>query len=470
MYYASEIPLLLNHNPSQPVGTVQLGKPIPKGIPFKAQIAKVNEAGTIKERTDEAWDSVKAGLIKGVCIGYRPEQYHANRQGGIDVTKAEIYELSLVAIPFNPDAVITAFKKLEETTPIRAPERQEVAVTHSQPTQKETSRMNNADNIFIRSVIANVVAPTGTKEYATRRWGMEAGGTIIKTAVAPMGAGADASGPLTAGTLSREQFVQAVFSRSILGQLKGVVRVPAICRVNWESAPISAKFAGEYGATPGYQGAFNVALTDKRRLGLCAVLSRELFHVTDDAAERVVEAQLQRALSRGLDNYFVGTQGRDEIAPAGLSAVAAKVAATGVALTSADSLKGAFNEGVDAFTGDFTSASLLVNPRTAIKMRSAAENSITANGGQYGGLAAVASYGVPENKLFIVDAARVLAYIGSVSVSTSTSASLPVDDGAGNMSTAIVDLFGTNQVALQAVQYTDWAFVDGAAVEVDLSA
>ncbi len=470
MYYASEIPILLNHNHSQPVGTASLGKPTSKGIPFKAQIAKVDNPGVVKDRVDEAWYSVKAGLIKGGSIGFRPEEYHANSQGGVNYTKAEIYELSLVAIPCNPDAVIAAFKKLDEAKFFLSSENQEVSATKSQSTQKEISHMQNANNIFIRSVIANVVAPAGTKEYAAQRWGTEAGGTIIKTAMSPMGAGVDASGPLTAGTLSREQYVRAVFSRSILGQLQGVVRVPAICRVNWESAPISAKFAGEFGATPSYQGAFNVTLTDKRRLGLNAVLSRELFQVTDGAAEQVIEAQLQRALSRGLDNYFVGSQTRGEVAPDGLSAAAAKVAVAGVTMTSADSLKGAFNDGVDAFAGDLISASLLVNPRTAIKMRSAAENSITANGGQYGGLAVVASYGVPENKLFIVDAARVLAYIGGVSVSTSTSTCLPVDDGAGNMSTAIVDLFGTDQVALQAVQYTDWVFVDGAAVEVDLSA
>ncbi|MFM2472383.1 HK97 family phage prohead protease [Burkholderia cenocepacia] len=114
MRYAKEIPLLLNHDHSKPVGTVSLGKATTKGIPFRAQIAKVEDDGEVKKRTDEAWHSVKAQLIKGVSIGFRPEDYEPNKAGGLDFTKAEIYELSLVAIPCNPDAVITAFKSLAE--------------------------------------------------------------------------------------------------------------------------------------------------------------------------------------------------------------------------------------------------------------------------------------------------------------------------------------------------------------------
>lgn len=111
--YQSEVPLLLNHNHSQPVGSVVFGKATPKGLPFKGKIAKVDEDGTVKQRTDEAWHSVKHGIIKGVSIGFKPEEYEPNKAGGMDFTKAEVHELSLVSIPCNPEAVITAFKSLE---------------------------------------------------------------------------------------------------------------------------------------------------------------------------------------------------------------------------------------------------------------------------------------------------------------------------------------------------------------------
>ncbi|HDV8350271.1 TPA: phage major capsid protein [Burkholderia vietnamiensis] len=314
--------------------------------------------------------------------------------------------------------------------------------------------MNKQNNTFIRSFIANMVAgPTGAVEYAETRWGANAGATqVVKALANPMLAGPDATGALTAGTLSRQQFVQAVFSRSILGQLKGLVRVPAICRVNAETSPIAAKFVGEYRPLPAYQGAFSTKLVDKRKVGLTAVMPRELFLMTDDAAEGVISAQLQRALSRGLDNYFVGSQGRDDSNPAGLASMSKQVSN--------------FADGIQAFTGDLTTASVLVNPRTAIALRSSTETRISANGGEYGGLPAIASYGVPLDKLFIVDASRVLAYIGDVAIESAGAARLNVDDGAGATSQVYVDLFSTDQVAVKAQQYADWDFVDGAAIMV----
>lgn len=120
--YQSEVPLLLNHNHAQPVGTVVFGKATPKGLPFKGKIAKVDEEGTVKQRTDEAWHSVKHRIIKGVSIGFKPEEYEPNKSGGMDFTKAEVHELSLVSIPCNPEAVITAFKSLEDAEAAQAGE------------------------------------------------------------------------------------------------------------------------------------------------------------------------------------------------------------------------------------------------------------------------------------------------------------------------------------------------------------
>lgn len=112
--FPKEVPLLLHHKHAEPVGTTTFGAPTAKGLPFKAKVAKVDEPGTVKDRTDEAWHSVKAQLIKGVSIGFTPLEYEPNKAGGLDFTKAEVHELSLVTIPCNPEAVITAFKSLQE--------------------------------------------------------------------------------------------------------------------------------------------------------------------------------------------------------------------------------------------------------------------------------------------------------------------------------------------------------------------
>lgn len=126
--FADEAPLLLNHDHSQPVGTVTFGTPTNKGLPFKATIAKVDEPGVVKDRTDEAWHSVKSGLIKGVSIGFIPSEYESlGKDKGTRFMKAAVHELSLVAIPCNPAAVITAFKSMAESE-VETPEVQAVPV------------------------------------------------------------------------------------------------------------------------------------------------------------------------------------------------------------------------------------------------------------------------------------------------------------------------------------------------------
>ena len=49
----------------QPIGHVEFAKPTKTGIPFKARIAKSDEPGTLKDRLDEAWQSIKLKLVRG---------------------------------------------------------------------------------------------------------------------------------------------------------------------------------------------------------------------------------------------------------------------------------------------------------------------------------------------------------------------------------------------------------------------
>ncbi|NML98770.1 major capsid protein [Paraburkholderia sp. RP-4-7] len=438
--FAKEVPLLLNHNHSQPVGTVQFGEATAKGLPFRARIVKVDEDGTVKQRTDEAWHSVKAGLIKGVSIGFIPSEGKPFPNGGTYYAKAEIHELSLASVPCNPDAVITAFKSTQ---------------FHYQKdmTMIEPIRMQN--KTFIRAAIAKAADGHNAAAYAANRWGEHSTeATYIKAAVNPMAAGADATGVLTAGKLSRSEFVQAVFSRSILGQMQGLVQVPAITRINVEASPVAGAFFGEGAGMPLAQGDIGVYLSDKRKAGVFTVVSQDLIRATDDTAEATLTGILVRALSRAIDNAFVGTQARDEVSPEGLGAVATH--ATG------------FSAGVEVFAGDITQACVLVNPLTAISLRSPTENQITARGGFYSGMPAICSYAVSPGKLFITDATRVLAYIGDSVVDALEHAD--VYGLSGVAPNIPVNMFQTSQVALTAQQYIDWQFVPGAAVEVALSA
>lgn len=108
--FAKSIPLLHGHSHSAPIGTATFGKPTAKGIPFDAEIPVVSEEyGSLKDRVDTAWGEVKFGMVRAVSIGFRALKY-AFTDTGVDYEEIEIYELSTVAIPALPDAVITAVK------------------------------------------------------------------------------------------------------------------------------------------------------------------------------------------------------------------------------------------------------------------------------------------------------------------------------------------------------------------------
>lgn len=112
--FKNPIPLLLRHDHSQPVGTVELGKPTKDGIPFVAKIPRIESPAGLKGRVDEAWESVKSGIMRAVSIGFRGLEWSIIEEtGGIRFTKSEIVELSLVSVGANSTATIQQIKALD---------------------------------------------------------------------------------------------------------------------------------------------------------------------------------------------------------------------------------------------------------------------------------------------------------------------------------------------------------------------
>lgn len=109
------IPLLWQHDSNQPIGHVERAKVTDEGIEVRARLVKVSEAGKLKERLDEAWQSIKSGLVRGLSIGFRPTDDPEPIKGtfGLRFTAWEWLELSAVVVPANSDASITAIKSAD---------------------------------------------------------------------------------------------------------------------------------------------------------------------------------------------------------------------------------------------------------------------------------------------------------------------------------------------------------------------
>lgn len=116
--FVTPMPLLWQHDAYKPVGHMTFAQPTKSGIPFKAQIPKIVEAGTLKDRVDEAIQSLKYGLVSAVSIGFKimEDGYEVMKGGGWNITSWEWLELSLVTIPANSEAVISAVKSADLLT------------------------------------------------------------------------------------------------------------------------------------------------------------------------------------------------------------------------------------------------------------------------------------------------------------------------------------------------------------------
>jgi len=114
--FRNPLPLLFQHDEKRPIGTVTLHPATVLGITFDARMPVVTEPGVLKDRIDEAWQSIKAGLITGVSIGLRVLK-SATVDGVKRILKSEILEVSLVTIPANPDAAILLVKSLAASGP-----------------------------------------------------------------------------------------------------------------------------------------------------------------------------------------------------------------------------------------------------------------------------------------------------------------------------------------------------------------
>ena len=111
--FCNPLPLLLHHDRERPVGRVTL-KATAQGIEFDAFLPEIADAGAVRDRVNEAWHSIKAGLITGVSIGFRPLAHGIKElaSGGLHFLKTEICELSLVTVPANVETTIQTIKSV----------------------------------------------------------------------------------------------------------------------------------------------------------------------------------------------------------------------------------------------------------------------------------------------------------------------------------------------------------------------
>ena len=108
------IPLLWQHDANKPIGWVTSARVTDKGIEIEGELARVDEDGTLKARLDEAWQSLKAKLVRGLSIGFTAIEHSRMENGGYRFLKWAWLELSAVTIPANADCSIIGIKSADQ--------------------------------------------------------------------------------------------------------------------------------------------------------------------------------------------------------------------------------------------------------------------------------------------------------------------------------------------------------------------
>lgn len=162
------IPLLWQHNSREPVGEVVAAKATPEGITFQAQFARIPEPGTLKDRIDDAWQSIKYKLVKGMSIGFNPiESSQIKDTWAEHFLKWEWLELSCVTIPANVDASITTIKSADEALLAASGDRQR-PVVRLKSTPGVSGTQSNLPKGTSMKTIAEQIASFEAKRAASK--------------------------------------------------------------------------------------------------------------------------------------------------------------------------------------------------------------------------------------------------------------------------------------------------------------
>ncbi|MEG1971073.1 MAG: HK97 family phage prohead protease, partial [Burkholderiaceae bacterium] len=136
-----KLKLLSQHDHDKPIGEILNLKRVGNAWRIEARLPRDSGLAYVQD----AIKQLEAGLVSGFSIGFKPLRTKRNEGGrGLIFEESEVYEVSLVTIPCNPDAEVTAVKQATPTKPKRKYTREELAARVNELTGKNTMQTKAA--------------------------------------------------------------------------------------------------------------------------------------------------------------------------------------------------------------------------------------------------------------------------------------------------------------------------------------
>ncbi|HBO3538597.1 TPA: phage major capsid protein [Pseudomonas aeruginosa] len=253
------IPFLWQHNHDEPIGHVTEAKVTQKGIEVSVQLTQVEEPGKLKDRLDEAWQSIKSGLVRGLSIGFSAKEFEQiPGSWGLRFLSWEWFELSAVTIPANAEATITSVKSIDR-------EQRAALGIKSVPVVRVTPAGASA----IKTKTIKVPKPQEGREMKTIAEQIEAFAAELKTKQAAMDSLIDKSGEqgMTFDAEQKEEYKTLKMETDALEEHIDLLR---------ERQKREAKSAKPISEDPGAQRMANVKTLDFKEIQVRAKNTQKL--------------------------------------------------------------------------------------------------------------------------------------------------------------------------------------------------
>ena len=264
-------------------------------------------------------------------------------------------------------------------------------------------------------------------------------------------------------------FVELLYPQTVLGRLN-LRKVPFNVRISTQSSGTSVGWVGEAAPAPVTSAGFDkIFLTWAKAYGI-AVMSDELIRFSNPAAEALVQADLLKAMAKGLDLSFLSSAAAvANVSPAGMLNGVTAVTPSG---TDAPSLIKDIQTLVGPFIAaniDLSGAKLLMSPARALaigSMRNALGNKyfpdMSAQGGTLENFPVLTSNNVSGSSIVLLIPDEIyLSEDAGPQIDISTEASIIMDTAPsqtvpGTGATFPVSMFQNNMVAVRIGQFINW--------------
>lgn len=114
------IKLVAQHDISRPVAKIMELKEDKQGLYMEAKF------GTHKDG-DDYYRMAKEGIINEFSVGFVPVEKEENEKGGYDITNIKLYEVSMVTVAANDEAVVTDVKSADPLALVKNVEDKDLA-------------------------------------------------------------------------------------------------------------------------------------------------------------------------------------------------------------------------------------------------------------------------------------------------------------------------------------------------------